>query len=252
MNKIFFKIMSLLMLICIMTSITFSLISNDEKKQKKINSNNKPVEKEIFLKKHYYAPFGELTTLENSKNKQKPTLSPLVINANDKKDIEVTKCPKVEKKIEKKIEQKKTSSKLYPSCPLSSDLQKHIDDKCKKYNISTNVVIALIQTESSFNVNTMGDQGKSYGLMQIQKRYQTKRMKKLNVSNLLNAYENTSVGIDYLSEIYKSCNGNWHKSLMVYNGGWNYAKRNINRGVYSTSYSRKVMNRAERYKSEKQ
>ena len=140
-------------------------------------------------------------------------------------------------------------SKIYKNCPLSAKLQKHIDAKCKKYKLSTDVVIALIESESNFKVNIMGDSGRSYGLMQIQKRYQTNRMKKLKVTNLLDAYGNTTVGIDYLAEIYKSCKNNWNKTLMVYNGGWGYAKRKFNRGEYSTKYSRKILQRSEYYKS---
>lgn len=249
MNKKIIKMFSLLLLTIIFIYIACLSSIFFIKTDKSTNQN-----KEIIIpamQTKYYTPFGELTTLEKTE-KNEVSLVPLVEDVKVSESTEEPKSSETPKIVKTaSMKKKNKSSKIYPNCPLSSDLQKHIDNKCKKYKISTNVVIALIESESNFKANTMGDQGRSYGLMQIQKRYHTKRMNKLNVKNLLNAYGNTSVGIDYLAEIYKSCNGNWHKTLMVYNGGWNYAKRNINRGVYSTKYSRKVMLRANYYKSKK-
>lgn len=247
MNKKIIKMFSLSLLTCILIYIT-CLSSICFSKETKQTNNSKKITH--VMKTKYYAPFGELTTLEKTE-KNKVSLVPLVDDTEVSKPTEEPKASDKPKIVKTANVKKKKTSKIYKTCPLSSDLQKHINNKCKKYNISTNVVIALIEAESNFKANTMGDQGRSYGLMQIQKRYHIKRMNKLNVKNLLNAYSNTSVGIDYLAEIYKSCNGNWHKTLMVYNGGWNYAKRNINRGIYSTKYSRKVMQRANYYKSKK-
>lgn len=247
MNKKIIKMFSLLLLISILFFILCLLNVCFSKNKKTVNYNKRTIPV-VYTK--YYAPFGELTTLEKTK-KNEVALIKLTNDTEVKqqtKEPEYSNKPKIVKTTNIK---RKNISKIYPSCPLSLELQKHINYKCKKYNISTNVIIALIEAESNFNANTMGDRGRSYGLMQIQKRYHTKRMKRLKVTNLLNAYGNTTVGIDYLAEIYKSCNGNWHKTLMVYNGGWNYAKRNINKGIYSTKYSRKVMRRANYYKSKK-
>lgn len=141
------------------------------------------------------------------------------------------------------------SNKLYSKCPMSSSYQRWLDKKCKKYGISTNVVLGVMKVESNFNSKSIGDRGRSVGLMQIQKRYHTKRMRKLGAKNLLNSYDNAKVGVDYLAELYKSNGRNWHKTLMAYNGGQNYANRNVRRGIYSTTYSRKVMSKAYYYKA---
>lgn len=141
------------------------------------------------------------------------------------------------------------SNKLYSKVPMSNSYQKWLDKKCKKHNISTNVVLGVMKVESNFKVRASGDKGRSLGLMQIQKRYHIKRMKKLGVKNLFNAYDNATVGVDCLAELYKSNGRNWHKTLMAYNGGQYYANRNIRKGIYSTSYSRKVMNYAYYYKA---
>ena len=142
----------------------------------------------------------------------------------------------------------KSSKKLYTNIPLSARFQRHIDEKCKSYGISTNVVMATIWKESNFDIDVMGDHGEAYGLMQIQKKWHKSRMKKVGATDLLNCYDNVNVGIDYLAELYKIYNGNWHKALMAYNGGHAYCKRRVKAGLKNSPYSRMIMNKAEQYK----
>ena len=145
----------------------------------------------------------------------------------------------------------KSSTKLYTNIPLSARFQRFIDEKCKSYGISTNVVMGCIRTESNFQTQIMGDKGKAYGLMQVQKQWHKARMKKVGATNLLDPYDNVAVGIDYLAELYKIYNGNWHKALMAYNGGHAYCKRRVRAGLVNSPYSRRVMNYAEDFKKER-
>ena len=147
--------------------------------------------------------------------------------------------------------QNKTTTKLYTNIPLSARFQKYIDGKCKSYGISTNVVMGCIRVESNFQTQIMGDNGKAYGLMQVQKQWHKERMKKVGATNLLDPYDNVAVGIDYLAELYKIYNGNWHKALMAYNGGHAYCKRRVRAGLVNSPYSRRVMNYAEDFKKER-
>ena len=147
--------------------------------------------------------------------------------------------------------QKTITKKIYKSVPFTARFQKWIDNKCKAYGISTNVVMGVIETESNFTIKAMGDNGEAYGLMQVQKKWHKKRMQKVNAVNLLNCYDNVHVGIDYLAELYKANNKNWHKALMAYNGGQAYANRRVKNGIYSSEYSRNVMERAYKYKTER-
>ena len=144
-----------------------------------------------------------------------------------------------------------TTKKLYTNIPLSARFQHYIDDKCKSYGISTNVVMATIWKESNFDIDIMGDHGEAYGLMQIQKKWHKARMKKVGATDLLNCYDNVNVGIDYLAELYKIYNGNWHKTLMAYNGGHAYCKRRVKAGLKNSPYSRMIMNKAEDFKKER-
>lgn len=170
-----------------------------------------------------------------------PTVKPTE-KAKENKKNSATKSPQKTNNSTTNI----TTTKLYNSIPLSARFQKYIDDKCKDYGLSTNVVMGVIKKESSFKTQIMGDNGEAYGLMQIQKKWHRARMKKVGATDLLNCYDNVSVGIDYLADLYKANGGNWHKTLMAYNGGQAYANRRT-----STYYSRKVMQYAEEFKKER-
>ena len=174
-----------------------------------------------------------------------PTVEPTKKPAVGKKNnaSEPTKKPTSKK-------QNKTTTKLYTNIPLSARFQKYIDGKCKSYGISTNVVMGCIRVESNFQTQIMGDKGKAYGLMQVQKQWHKERMKKVGATNLLDPYDNVAVGIDYLAELY-GIYGNYHKALMAYNGGHAYCKRRVRAGLVNSPYSRRVMNYAEDFKKER-
>ena len=177
---------------------------------------------------------------------EEPTIKPTKQPKSIAKTTKTTKQP-----TKKQSSSSSTSTKLYTNIPLSARFQKYIDGKCKSYGISTNVVMGCIRVESNFQTQIMGDNGKAYGLMQVQKQWHRARMKKVGATNLLDPYDNVAVGIDYLAELYKIYNGNWHKALMAYNGGHAYCKRRVRAGLVNSPYSRRVMNYAEDFKKER-
>ena len=177
---------------------------------------------------------------------EEPTIKPTKQPKSIVKTTKTTKQP-----TKKQSSSSSTTTKLYTNIPLSARFQKYIDGKCKSYGISTNVVMGCIRTESNFQTQIMGDNGKAYGLMQVQKQWHKARMKKVGATNLLDPYDNVAVGIDYLAELYKIYNGNWHKALMAYNGGHAYCKRRLRMGLVNSPYSRRVMNYAEDFKKER-
>lgn len=176
---------------------------------------------------------------------EEPTIKPTKQPKSIVKTTKTTKQP-----TKKQSSSSSTSTKLYTNIPLSARFQKYIDGKCKSYGISTNVVMGCIRTESNFQTQIMGDNGKAYGLMQVQKQWHRARMKKVGATNLLDPYDNVAVGIDYLAELY-GIYGNYHKALMAYNGGHAYCKRRLRMGLVNSPYSRRVMNYAEDFKKER-
>ena len=126
--------------------------------------------------------------------------------------------------------------------PLDYDLQVYIIQTCEELNIDAAVVMAMIFFESSYQADAIGDGGDSLGLMQIQERWHKERMERLDVTNLLNPYQNVTVGIDFLAELIDEYDGNIEKALICYNTGRAGAQEHFFQyGIYSNSYSQKVV-----------
>ena len=115
------------------------------------------------------------------------------------------------------LEPPPTTTPIY-NVNLSTEVQECIITECGKYNIPPEIVVAMIERESRFNANAIGDNGNSFGLMQIQPRWHNKRMEKLGCADLLNPVQNVKVGIDYLGELYNRY-GDIGKALTAYNTG---------------------------------
>ena len=132
----------------------------------------------------------------------------------------------------------------YYDVPLDMDLQDHIFRLCDYYGVDAGLVIAIIQKESDFDPDVIGDSGNSFGLMQIQERWHIDRMARLECPALLNPYQNVEVGIDIIAELFgKFDDITW--VLMAYNGGESYATDMRSSGQIS-EYARLVL----KYKSE--
>jgi hypothetical protein len=102
---------------------------------------------------------------------------------------------------------------------LDEELQAHIILECAFYEVEPEIVFAMIERESRFQADVMGDNGNAYGLMQIHPRWHQDRMDRLGVTDLLNPYQNTTTGIDFLSEQIARYDGDVAKALVAYNQG---------------------------------
>jgi hypothetical protein len=128
----------------------------------------------------------------------------------------------------------------YYDVPLSRTLQDYIFELCEERDIEPALVIAIIERESKYEADTIGDSGDSLGLMQIQPKWHSERMTRLGAKDLLNPFDNVLVGIDILDELIDSGNSlEW--ALMAYNGGNAYAYRLVSEGVIS-EYATTVIN----------
>lgn len=133
------------------------------------------------------------------------------------------------------VEQEEQPQTYWESVPLDRPLQEYIAVTSRQYGIDPEIVFAMCYRESTYNPSDIGDGGNSYGLMQVQKRYHLDRMERLGVTDLLDPYQNVTVGIDYLCELLNKY-GDMEKSLTAYN-----------RGHYSgtvTEYAKDVMEKA--------
>lgn len=115
-----------------------------------------------------------------------------------------------------------TSEVVYFDVPLSEDLQDHIFDTCRDYNVDPALVMAVIDKESDFDIDASGDYGRSQGLMQVQPQWFGEQMAAHGFDNLMDPYQNVVIGTEYLADLMDQGRGeNW--ALMAYNGGPAYA-----------------------------
>lgn len=128
--------------------------------------------------------------------------------------------------------------------PLEEQLQHYIINLCKKKNIAPALVMAIIERESGYDPLAKGDSGNSLGLMQIQPKWHQWRADELGCLDWYNPYDNVTVGIDILSDLFAQHGDDIYMVLMAYNGGNSYAYRMQNKGEVS-DYAIEVDARAE-------
>lgn len=120
----------------------------------------------------------------------------------------------------------------YFDVPLDEGLQDHIFKLCEEHELDPAMIIAIIKRESDYKASTIGDNGDSLGLMQVQPKWHYERMERLGCLDLLDPYQNVTVGIDILVELFnKGKSVEW--VLMAYNGGPSYANRKTEAGEIS-------------------
>ena len=127
--------------------------------------------------------------------------------------------------------------------PLDYELQLHIISEAVEHDIDPAIIMAMAFKESTYRADAIGDNGKSYGLLQIQTKWHAKRMKKLGCTDLLDPYQNVTVGVDYLAEQINRYGGNVAKGLTAYNKG-HYA------GTV-TKYAKTILAHAEKLNNER-
>lgn len=128
--------------------------------------------------------------------------------------------------------------------PLNHELQLFIIQICEEHHIDPAIVIAMIDSESEFDSDAIGDSGAAFGLMQVQPKWHGERMDRLGVTDLLDPYQNVTVGIDYFAELLALNRGiEW--ALMCYNGGFPYANEHSRLGIIS-DYASEVLGSIEK------
>ena len=187
----------------------------------------------IFFTIIYIIPFM-LLGVKNGQANELPSAEPTAI-----KTIQVSASVSNDETTSFPMEESESSR--YFDIPLDDKLQDYIFKLCDEHKIEPSIVIGMIEMESNFDASAVGDNGESFGLMQIQPRWHQERMKKLKCDDLLDPYQNVAVGIDYLADLY-STGKQTEWVLMAYNGGASYANDSMNEGVISEYAETVLMN----------
>jgi hypothetical protein len=138
---------------------------------------------------------------------------------------------------------------VYFDIPLSKELQDYIRNLCDEYGVLIELVIAMIDVESTFRADVVSKTN-DYGLMQINKCNHEWLTDKLGVTDFLDPYQNINSGVHILSGHLEVTNGDIELALMRYNNGATGAKKLWDKGIYSTAYTQKIMTAYESYKEE--
>lgn len=123
--------------------------------------------------------------------------------------------------------------------PLDVNIQWYINAQCEVKQIPTTLVLALIWQETRYINDVVGSQGE-LGLMQVHPVNAAEVAKVLNVTNLLDPYQNCKAGLYILDRCMEQTD-TLDKALMIYNLGYTGAKAQWQTGVCSTEFSRSVL-----------
>ena len=114
------------------------------------------------------------------------------------------------------------------------------------------LVMAIAEHESEFQPDLQGDNGQSIGMMQINTKWHTGRMEALGVTDLTDPVQCAAVGLDYLQELARTTGSGLtdHALYMAYNMGPSGARKALEAGRTSTSYSEAVLEVYQEYMTE--
>ena len=130
-------------------------------------------------------------------------------------------------------------------------VQVYLWEMCKEKDLDYYLILALIERESGYRYDCLGDDGNSLGYMQIYEKYHVESMNKEGVTDLFDPYGNIRVGTSFLQELYEKYGSSGdHCVLMVYNMGAGGASRCWKKGIYSSEYSRAIVKRAQEIEQE--
>ena len=120
--------------------------------------------------------------------------------------------------VDEPVAEPETETVMLWDVPMDAELQLFIIQSCEDHHIDPAIVIAVIERESSYRASVIGDNGEAFGLMQVWPKWHQDRMDKLGANDLLDPYQNVTVGMDYLFELLDEGKGlEW--ALAAYNQG---------------------------------
>lgn len=138
----------------------------------------------------------------------------------------------------------KESKYVYFDVPLEDSFQEYIQDVCYEYEFPRpDIIVAMIGAESGYTEKIVSATN-DWGYMQINAICHQMLKDQLGIDDFLDGRQNVLAGV-YLIQ------GFWHKyedagkALMCYNCGEGGAQNLWKQGVYSTYYSRTILDRAE-------
>jgi len=133
----------------------------------------------------------------------------------------------------------RTDLKAYFNVPLSYDLQLYTYKMSVKYNVPYRVVMGLFGLESTWNKD-VGIHNGYVGLGMLSERYAATYFANMGI-DIYTPKGNIEATCYVLSDKLASFDGNVSYALMAYNLGTGGARTKIKKGIFSTGYSRRII-----------
>lgn len=138
--------------------------------------------------------------------------------------------------IDIKLEPDRTYKEKY----TTEEIDKFLTAICIEYDVDKNLILAMIEAESSFYIYATSS-AKCQGLMQLHPKYYS------SPHGLYDAKENIELGVRTMARLLSKYN-NVEKALVCYNMG-EYGRAQT---ISSSGYSRKIVKLTEEYKNGKE
>lgn len=133
-----------------------------------------------------------------------------------------------------------TPDRTYKKQYSTEELDQFISAICAENGVDKNLILAMIETESDFNVWVVSS-ANCQGLMQLSPKYYS------SPHGLFDAKENIELGVKTMAELLSKYDT--EKALVCYNMGEGGANKS---GISSSSYSRKIVGLIDEYKNGKE
>ncbi len=124
--------------------------------------------------------------------------------------------------------------------PMDVALQKDVHAIANEYGLDWTLLMAIMQKESRFDAQAVSPGG-DYGLMQINAVNHSRLSIEVGVHDFLDPRENVRAGAYMLKQLLDKYQ-DVHMALMAYNMGETGASEWWRQGVYTSAYSREVVN----------
>lgn len=103
--------------------------------------------------------------------------------------------------------------------PLPAEYVAYVVEVCERYGLEPSIVFGIMQQESAFLPDVIGDNGRAIGIMQVQPRWHDERMARLGVTDLTDPCQAALVGCDFLAELLDTFGGSYQDALTYYRYG---------------------------------
>jgi len=128
--------------------------------------------------------------------------------------------------------------------PLPLEVNQFIYDESEFRQIPYELIIAVIDAESTFQLDVVSETG-DYGLMQINQCNIASLKEEFQFDDIMYYRNNVRSGVYLLSELYTKYDGDVDKTLMAYNMGDTGAKQLWKKGITESKYSIKIKEKYE-------